>query len=1175
MKALSYSLKSYPDFAELLSRIDGGGCPLVFSGVEAIHAAHMAAAVHVCTQLPVVLVCPDELSCERMQANMAAFADEAVLKLTAREFTFYNAESVSRQLEHERLCTLAALALEKVPMCVATPDALMQRCTPKEALLSCIIELHTGMELSPDRLCDDLVGAGYKRSEQVEGVGQFARRGGIVDFYSPAGNYPVRCEFFGDEIDLMGYFDVSDQRRTENTDTALILPAAETLPQLCTGGEAGFISALEQLLARIKRRRSRSDILIENISGDIERLNSHLSFSCADRYLSLMFENVNCAAEYLPLDAVVILYEPSRLAERAKNYVWRISQDIETLLANQTIADSQADLFKTWEECCELLADHPTVMADSFRGASYPLAPRSLLSVTAKLLPSYGGSLSTAAGDIVHYMKDGYRVVVTCTDERKCGIMHEYLDSLGVPSAIDTALSTMPKGGECVITAASISAGMEYPAIKLALITEGQFAAHAPKKSPRGAKKGGKDRQRLQSFTDLSVGDAVVHEQHGIGRFLGVVKMPVDGVEKDYIKIAYAGTDILYVPATQLDMVAKYIGGGEDESVRLSKLGGTDWARSKSRAKAAAKEMAEELIKLYAERMRRPGHAFAPDSMWQQEFEEAFDYTETNDQLRAIADIKADMERESPMDRLLCGDVGFGKTEVALRAVMKCVMDGYQAAILVPTTVLANQHYVTVMRRFAGYPVTVEMLSRFRTPAEIKKSLKNIENGTADIVIGTHRMIQKDVKFAKLGLLIVDEEQRFGVSHKEKLKELAGNVDVLSLSATPIPRTLNMALSGLRDMSTIEEPPSGRHPVQTYVLEHDWSVLADAIRREIARGGQVYYLHNRVETIQRTAAKLSSLLDGVNIAFAHGKMSEDQLSEVMEQVASGEIQVLVCTTIIETGIDIPNVNTLIIEDADRLGLAQLHQIRGRVGRSSRHAFAYFTFRQGKVLSEIASKRLSTIREFAEFNSGFRIAMRDLEIRGAGNLLGAEQSGHMMSVGFDMYLKLLEEAVLEEKGEKPKKRAECSADLTVSASIPDTYVSSPEQRMDLYRRIALIEDEDDADDMTDELIDRYGDPPKCVNTLIQVALLRGEAASAGICEITQKGGRAYFRLSDFDMARISLLYNEGDFKGRIKVEAGTNPSVSIKLTKKDVIHEATQFIRAYRATEHSPKKGTDT
>jgi transcription-repair coupling factor (superfamily II helicase) len=611
-------------------------------------------------------------------------------------------------------------------------------------------------------------------------------------------------------------------------------------------------------------------------------------------------------------------------------------------------------------------------------------------------------------------------------------------------------------------------------------------------------------------------------------------------------------------------MVSKYIGsGGEDAPVRLNKLGGSEWSRTKAKAKSAAKDLAAGLIQLYAERARRPGHAFPPDTVWQQDFESGFEYNETEDQLRAIAEIKADMEKPVPMDRLLCGDVGFGKTEVAFRAVMKCVMGGKQAAILVPTTVLAQQHYVTAVKRFAGFPVRIEVLSRFRSASEIKQALKAIKDGTADIVIGTHRLLQKDVKFKDLGLLVVDEEQRFGVSHKERLKEMSRNIDALTLSATPIPRTLNMALAGLRDMSSIEEPPVGRPPVQTYVMELDWSVIADAIKREISRGGQVYYLHNRIETIERCAAMVTKLVEGVSVAIAHGKMDEDSLNAVMDKMAAGEVQVLVCTTIIETGIDIPNVNTLIIEDADRLGLAQLHQIRGRVGRSSRRAFAYFTFRRGKIISEVANKRLSTIREYAEFNSGFKIAMRDLEIRGAGNLLGAEQSGHMLSVGFDMYLKLLEEAVLEQKGEKPKRPASCSADISVAASIPEDYVESAEQRVDLYRRIALIESEEDADDMTDELIDRFGEPPESVNTLIQVALMRVEASKAGIVEITQKGGRLHFKLADFKMEPITSLYNLNEYRGRLKVEAGAVPSVSLKLNGA-VLDEAMSFIKAYRA-----------
>ena len=650
--------------------------------------------------------------------------------------------------------------------------------------------------------------------------------------------------------------------------------------------------------------------------------------------------------------------------------------------------------------------------------------------------------------------------------------------------------------------------------------------------------------------------------------------MQVDGFEKDYIKINYAGTDTLYVPATQLDLVSKYTGGGEEKPVKLSKMGGSDWVKTRSRAKSAAKDMAKKLIALYAERQRLPGHAFAPDSEWQREFEENFGYTETDDQLRCTAEIKGDMESSVPMDRLLCGDVGFGKTEVAMRAVMKCVLDGKQAAILVPTTVLAQQHYQTALQRFFGFPVNIGVLSRFQTGAQTTRLLADLASGKCDLVIGTHKLLRKDVKFKDLGLLVVDEEQRFGVTHKEHIKEMSRGVDVLTLSATPIPRTLNMAMSGIRDMSTIEEPPEDRLPVQTYVMEHDWGVIADAIRREIQRGGQVYYLHNRVEDIERTTKRLHELLDDVTIAVAHGQMDKAMLSNVMERVVSGEVQVLVCTTIIETGIDIPNVNTLIIEDADKLGLAQLHQIRGRVGRSTRSASAYLTFRRDKVLTEVAEKRLNAIRDFAQFGSGIKIAMRDLEIRGAGNLLGAEQSGHMIDVGYDMYMKLLSEAVLEARGIEVPTRAECSADLAVAANIPDRYISSPEQRMDIYRRIALIRTEEEADDLTDELIDRFGETPPGVNALIHVALLRGEAGRAGITDISQKQGTLRFTLSDFDMEKVSALYAREEYKNRLRVEAGSKPCLSLKIKNKNrVIDEARSFAADWAACGQTAEQST--
>ena len=738
-------------------------------------------------------------------------------------------------------------------------------------------------------------------------------------------------------------------------------------------------------------------------------------------------------------------------------------------------------------------------------------------------------------------------------------------------TAVDFQLHELPGYGKAVIAVGGLTAGMEYPVGRFAVLTEGQSLLGKKRRS-----KPVTNRQKLGSYADLSPGDLVVHEHHGVGRFLEMTKMTVDGVQKDYVKIAYAGADVLYVPATQLDLVSKYIGSGEDaqETRKLSRLGGTDWEKAKTRAKKAVKDLAKGLIQLYAERQRQPGFAFSPDSPWMKEFEDEFEYAETDDQLRCIAEIKQDMEQARPMDRLLCGDVGYGKTEVAFRAIMKCVLDGKQAAILVPTTVLARQHYLTAKQRFAKYPVEIDVVSRFRTQTQMKDTLRRLEQGGIDLLIGTHRLFQKDVKFKDLGLLVIDEEQRFGVQHKEKLKELSKQVDVLTLSATPIPRTLNMALSGIRDMSTLEEPPMDRQPVQTYVLEHDWGVLSDAMRRELERGGQVYYLHNRVETITRTAARIKEMLgEDVAVAVAHGKMSQEELNDVMTRMSDGEVDVLVCTTIIETGIDIANANTLIIEDADHMGLAQLHQIRGRVGRSTRRAYAYLTYRRGKVLTEVASKRLGAIREFAEFGSGFKIAMRDLEIRGAGNVLGPEQSGFLLSVGYDMYLKLLEEAVLEERGEKPERPTECAADLSVAASIPDRYVPSPEQRMDLYRRIAAIRSEADADDVMDELIDRYGDPPRTVNNLISVALLRADAARNGISQIDQKGANLNFYLDQFDLQRVSALCGLEKYRSRLLFSAGERPYLALRLKKgEDALKFGRKLVEDYAKTAPAQTEG---
>ena len=1170
MKPLLSALNDIPEYRSLLAAIDNGACPAAFSGLSAVHRAHFAAGIRQELGRPVVVVCADEGEAERMARDLAALSGEEVRTLSAREFTFHNAAVVSRQYEHRRLSTLRALAAGECPLLVCTVESILQRTIPKTLLTQAAQVVRMGERYDLGELAGTLAAAGYTRCEQVEGVGQFALRGGILDFFSPAHPKPVRVEFFGDEIDAMGLFDPDTQRRIENLGAAEILPAAEVLPQFTPGGYGGLLDGLDRLISQAKRRKG-SETLVQTLEEDRERLSASTAFPAMDRYIALIYPVMATAADYFPEDAVVVLSESPRVAERGKSYLWQLGEDAKALMERGELAGELADFARTFEELTEVLADWPVCYLDAFTSSRYPQRPRTLLNLLTKQLPSYGASLETAVSDLAHYVSDGFRTVVLVSSEQRALNLQALLREQKMTTAVDFQLHELPGYGKAVIAVGGLTAGMEYPVGRFAVLTEGQSLLGKKRRS-----KPVTNRQKLGSYADLSPGDLVVHEHHGVGRFLEMTKMTVDGVQKDYVKIAYAGADVLYVPATQLDLVSKYIGSGEDaqETRKLSRLGGTDWEKAKTRAKKAVKDLAKGLIQLYAERQRQPGFAFSPDSPWMKEFEDEFEYAETDDQLRCIAEIKQDMEQARPMDRLLCGDVGYGKTEVAFRAIMKCVLDGKQAAILVPTTVLARQHYLTAKQRFAKYPVEIDVVSRFRTQTQMKDTLRRLEQGGIDLLIGTHRLFQKDVKFKDLGLLVIDEEQRFGVQHKEKLKELSKQVDVLTLSATPIPRTLNMALSGIRDMSTLEEPPMDRQPVQTYVLEHDWGVLSDAMRRELERGGQVYYLHNRVETITRTAARIKEMLgEDVAVAVAHGKMSQEELNDVMTRMSDGEVDVLVCTTIIETGIDIANANTLIIEDADHMGLAQLHQIRGRVGRSTRRAYAYLTYRRGKVLTEVASKRLGAIREFAEFGSGFKIAMRDLEIRGAGNVLGPEQSGFLLSVGYDMYLKLLEEAVLEERGEKPERPTECAADLSVAASIPDRYVPSPEQRMDLYRRIAAIRSEADADDVMDELIDRYGDPPRTVNNLISVALLRADAARNGISQIDQKGANLNFYLDQFDLQRVSALCGLEKYRSRLLFSAGERPYLALRLKKgEDALKFGRKLVEDYAKTALAQTEG---
>ena len=1151
MKGLLEKLLQLSELQEVINCVNQGQSPVLVTGLGPVHRAQAAAAIAHATDRPLLVLCADERECERMQVDLQILLHTQPVVLPQRELQLHSTAAASRQWSHRRLEALYRMAGNECSVVITTAGALAQRAIPPRILQNTALTLSVGEQYDLAQLVGHLVRAGYSRCDAVEGPGQFALRGSILDIFSPGSEQAVRCDFFDNEIDAMGAFDVGTQRRIYNCQSALLLPAAEVLPYHSADSAEKAALRLEAAAKKLGRK-SGTDALCRTLTEDAEALRRGTAAQ-SDRYLDAVYEERTCALDYLRADTLVCVSESARVSEALRGWLWQVREDLSTAVENGWLAGELADPTLSEAELTARLAAFPVVQLESLPTSRTLLPPKALLHINAKQLSSYGGSLDTAATDMVHYLTAGYGVLVLCGGKVRAENLQNLLRERGIGSALQLDGSLAPAKGQVIISLGSLSAGSEYPGLKLAVLTEGQLTTPlAGKKKPQ---RQGRDasRQKLQSYTDLSPGDLVVHTHHGIGRFVGMMRMPVDGAEKDYIKIAYAGSDCLYVPATSLDLVSKYIGSGEEtERTKLNKLGGTAWSRTTQKAKAAAQDLAKGLIELYAQRQRLGGFAFSPDSPWQQEFEDAFDYTETDDQLRAIAEIKADMEKAVPMDRLLCGDVGYGKTEVALRAVMKCIMDGKQAALLVPTTVLAQQHYATAMARFRSFPVTVEVLSRFRSPKQIKDVLERTRQGRVDLLIGTHKLLQKNVEFKDLGLLIIDEEQRFGVKHKESLRERARQVDTLTLSATPIPRTLNMALSGIRDMSSIEEPPRERQPVQTYVLEHDWAAIGEAMRRELARGGQVYFLHNRVENIESTAGRIRQLLgEDTVVAIAHGKMTEPELSRVMQQMADGEIQVLVCTTIIETGIDIPNVNTLIIEDADRLGLAQLHQIRGRIGRSARRAYAYLTYRPGKILTEVASKRLSAIREYVDFGSGFKIAMRDLEIRGAGNLLGPEQSGYMMSVGYDMYLKLLGDAVLEQQGRGREVRRDCTADLTVSAHIPERYIASAEQRMDLYRRIAAIRTAEDSAELTDEMLDRFGEPPKSVLALLDVALLRAAAAAEGISDITQRGSQIVFTFTDaVDVPSVVAVCSLNSWRPRLLLSAGDTPRLTLRLQPKE-------------------------
>ena len=987
----------------------------------------------------------------------------------------------------------------------------------------------------PD-LISRLIAAGYTRCDKVESPSQFSVRGSIADIFPVQEKMPVRMELWDDEIDSFAYFDPETQRRTEQIDELIIPPAGEVL----FNSADALVQKINALSAGVRGKRT--ELVRSNLAKDADNVSNGVSLANIDKYLPLAYDKPALIFDYLKPDSPVLFCEFHSCCEKAKAIQSQFNEDVKILLEEGELCRGLDGYIAEFESISETAVKFPCVLMDTFLRTN-DIRCKKLWTMTAYQTAPWGGEIRQLSEDLRSFIDRNYSVIVLAGSEKTLPIIAEDLRNDGIPCDIMTEETTLTKG-RVLITTGCLSSGYDYPDIKTALIT--QAKAMSSKRKLKKKKKG----EEIKSLADIAPGDLVVHALHGIGRFEGIRKLELEGITKDYITIKYAGTDVLYVPVTQMDLISRYIGPRDDTGVKLNKLSSNEWQKTRSRVKKAVKDMADELIALYAKRSKTKGFAFSEDNDWQNDFEARFDYTETDDQLRCIEEIKQDMMKPTPMDRLLCGDVGFGKTEVAFRAAFKCMLDGKQCAVLVPTTVLAWQHYQSALKRFEHFPFKIELLSRFRTKKQQEEILKQVALGTVDMVIGTHRLVQKDVKFKDLGLAIIDEEQRFGVAHKERFKEAFTGVDVLTLSATPIPRTLNMAMSGIRDMSVIEEPPVDRYPVQTYVIEHNMGVIIQAINKELRRGGQVYYIHNRVETIDLCAAKIAELIPDARIAVAHGQLSEERLSDIWTELVDHEIDILVCTTIIETGVDVPNVNTLIIEDADNLGLSQLYQLRGRVGRSNRRAFAYFTFRRGKVLTEIASKRLDAIREFTQFGSGFRVAMRDLEIRGAGSILGGRQHGHMEAVGYDMYLQLLNEAIAEETGQTPPRTPEeCLIDLQIEAHIPDDYIESLAGRLDAYRKIAAVSTKEESIDLLDEFIDRYGDPPKAIQGLVTVALTRNMAGKAGITEITQRSNTLLIYVKTAGMEQVQALVKA--FGGRVSVNGSADkPYIAIKLTKTD-------------------------
>ncbi len=1142
-------LKNYEPYKNAEKSLLSGLTPIGISGVSESAQGQLIYELNSQEKNGAIIICYSDLEAINLYRDMSYFSKEAVL-FPSKEYVFYDIDAKDRENEQIRLNAINKIQSGKA-LIITSIDACMKYTIDYNDYKKNRLSFAVGERFDLEKLSEQLVLMGYTKDSVVEGRGQFSMRGGILDIFSPNMENPVRIEFFDDEVDSLRSFDTDSQRSIENIEEAEILPCKECL--LDFEKKERLINSIESEIKRLNRKKDENTDAISQLEADLEKVRENVSFPAIDKYVGKIYDDIPTILDFCD-GLTVYIIDAKRIAERAKNAEWEMGETVSAMLESGIISDKKGKYMLSFTEVVNKISPLKTVILNAFVNSKSDFSYKFICDFTTKTAVSFHGKIDYLVEDLTGWKDRDFTVLIFAQSESNAKNLHGVLTERGFLCSIKE--NSEFDEGKINIVIGMLSRGFEYPEAKIAVVSDREIFDVKQKRRKRKIE----NTQRIKSYNDLHPGDYVVHHSHGIGIYEGMKKITAFSVTKDYLQIKYRGADVLYVPVEQMDVLYKYSGNTE-KSLTLNKLGGTDWSKTKQKVKQSTEEMAKKLVELYAKREQTKGYAFSTDTVWQREFEDTFPYSETEDQLRSIEEVKEDMEKSKPMDRLLCGDVGFGKTEVALRAAFKAVTDGKQVAYLCPTTILAMQHYNTFLNRMEKFPINIGMLSRFRTPAQQKRVLKQLKDGELDIVIGTHKLLQDSVEFKDLGLLIVDEEQRFGVGHKEKLKELKKNVDVLTMTATPIPRTLHMSMISIRDMSVLTEPPENRYPVRTYVLEENKRVLIDAIKNELARGGQVFYLHNRVQGIFGVAEWIRKEIPEARVSVGHGKMKESELEDIMYNMVNGDTDVLVCTTIIETGLDIPNANTIIIEDADRMGLAQLYQLRGRVGRSNRMAYAYLTYRKDKMLSDTAEKRLRAIKEFTEFGSGFKIAMRDLEIRGAGNVLGPEQSGHMEAVGYDMYCKILKESIDSMQGNFAEEEFQTSVDIGIDAFIPDRYIKEAEHRIEIYKKIAQISCVEDRMEIEDELIDRFGDIPRQARNVIEVALIKAEAHELGIYELNQKGDNLAIKFERDKIDLQKVLELDKKYPSRVKLVPTQKPVINFKLKDKNKLLEEIKEVLA--------------